>query len=119
MTFEALQERLTALQDTAEQLRSQIDRLSRLYLQTADEDASIDGDGGVHEELSAEISQILREEEDELELLLEEVEGLPARRPGNDAEHHKARLRDTIGRLETEVKTYGHPPTCFISRIHG
>ncbi|KAK1752474.1 hypothetical protein QBC47DRAFT_453941 [Echria macrotheca] len=58
----------------------------------------------VASELAGEINQILREEEDELELLREETADLRSGRPGSEAEHRKTRLREGVGRLEEELK---------------
>jgi hypothetical protein len=106
MSFEALQERLAALQATTAQLQELIDRLSNLKFQPGSVPLGVDEDSSVSGELSAEISQILREEEDELELLLEEAEDLRGGRPGSDAEHHKARLKDGVDRLQRELRRY-------------
>ncbi len=121
-SFETLQERLIALQETTGQLKELIDRLANLKFQpgsvplptTLNLTSSIGSLGSIGSndtdspnaatELSSEISQILREEEEELELLNEEILDLRSGRPGSDAEHKKTRLRDGVKRLETELK---------------
>jgi protein transport protein SEC20 len=128
-SFESLQDRLTALQETTTQLRELIDRLATVQFQpgavplsspsSTDLAGSIgslaggDGDAAasppaanVATELAGEIYQILREEEDELELLREETADLRAGRPGSEAEHRKTRLREGVVRLEGELKAY-------------
>ncbi|KAF9879916.1 hypothetical protein CkaCkLH20_02727 [Colletotrichum karsti] len=105
MSFEGLQERLTALQETTSQLKELIDRLQNLKFQPGSVPLGADEDSTVSAELSSEISQILREEEEELELLGEEVEDLRAGRPGNEAEHTKTRLKDGLDRLRQELKS--------------
>lgn len=117
MSFEALQERLAALQATTGQLRELIGRLADLKFQPGsvplgnsisgsfsadDGSSSVDGDHA-GAELSAEIGQILREEEEDLELLQEEIIDLRSGRPGSDAEHNKTRLKEGAARLETEL----------------
>lgn len=116
-SFESLQERLAALQETTAQLKTLIDRLADLKFQpgsvplpsptTAADDEQ---PPNVATELAAEINQILRDEDDELELLREEITDLRAGgRPGSDAEHRKQRLREGVKQLETELKTYVVP----------
>jgi protein transport protein SEC20 len=125
-SFETLQERLAALQETTAQLQGLIERLATIKFQpgsvplpmaslsmsmsssvsslgSAAGDAQ-DEDPNVATELSGEISQILREEEEELELLREEIIDLRAGRPGSEAEHRKARLREGVQRLEGELE---------------
>ncbi|KAF3803521.1 hypothetical protein GCG54_00004692 [Colletotrichum gloeosporioides] len=105
MSFEGLQERLTALQETTGQLKELIDRLQNLKFQPGSVPLGADEDSDVSAELSSEISQILREEEEELELLGEEVEDLRDGRPGSEAEHTKTRLKDGLDRLRQELKS--------------
>ncbi|KAM0332516.1 hypothetical protein ACHAQA_002799 [Verticillium albo-atrum] len=105
MSFEGLQERLTALQETTAQLKELIDRLHNLSFQPGSVPLGGPDDDNVSTELSAEISQILREEEDELELLQEEVEDLRSGRPGSETEHTKTRLKDGLERLQQELKS--------------
>ncbi len=104
MSFEALQERLAALQDTTSQLKELIDRLATLKFEPGSLPLSSDDDNNIATELSGEINQILREEEDDLDLLREEVTDLRSGRPGSEAEHSKARLKDGAARLEKELK---------------
>ncbi|WYZ34731.1 hypothetical protein EsH8_I_001007 [Colletotrichum jinshuiense] len=105
MSFEGLQERLTALQETTGQLKELIDRLQNLKFQPGSVPLGAGDDGGVNAELSSEISQILKEEEDELELLGEEIEDLRGGRPGSENEHTKTRLKDGVERLRQELKS--------------
>ncbi|KAG7122769.1 hypothetical protein HYQ44_003667 [Verticillium longisporum] len=105
MSFEGLQERLTALQETTSQLKELIDRLHNLTFQPGSVPLGGLDDDNVGTELSAEISQILREEEDELELLQEEVEDIRSGRPGSETEHTKTRLKDGLERLQQELKS--------------
>ncbi|KAK0632857.1 Sec20-domain-containing protein [Immersiella caudata] len=123
-SFETLQERLAALQETTAQLQGLIERLATIKFQpgsvplpmaSLSMSSSIsslgsgagdaqDEDLYVATELSGEISQTLREEEEELELLREEIIDLRAGRPGSEGEHRKARLREGVQRLEGELK---------------
>ncbi|KAK3943630.1 hypothetical protein QBC46DRAFT_27212 [Diplogelasinospora grovesii] len=119
MSFESLQERLTALQETTSQLKEFIDRLAGLTFQpgsvplhasissltSSDNNTDNDLSGNAAVELSSEINQILRDEEEELELLQEEITDLRSGRPGSDAQHQKLRLKDAVQRLSSELKT--------------
>ncbi|KAL1844274.1 hypothetical protein VTJ49DRAFT_2331 [Mycothermus thermophilus] len=105
-TFESLHERLSTLQETASQLRELIDRLANLRFEPGSVPLPADGtdsSDNVATELSAEIAQTLRDEEDDLELLREEVADLPPARPGSDAEQRKTRLRDAAATLQADL----------------
>ncbi|KAK4193334.1 hypothetical protein QBC35DRAFT_481262 [Podospora australis] len=106
-SLESLQDRLQALQETTTQLKDLIDRLASLKFSPGSVPLDDEGDGeneNVATELSAEISQILRDEEDELEVLQEEINDLRGGRPGSEAEHRKGRLQDGVQRLSLELK---------------
>ncbi|AEO70426.1 c7a3b714-df4d-4a8e-8b62-d7e90517f534 [Thermothielavioides terrestris] len=102
--FESLQERLAALQETTGQLRELIDRLATITFQPGSVPMSASDEDNVAAELGAEISQILREEEEDLELLQEEIIDLRAGRPGSEAEQRKTRLKEGVHRLQAELK---------------
>ncbi|KAL2184161.1 hypothetical protein L209DRAFT_781778 [Thermothelomyces heterothallicus CBS 203.75] len=103
-SFELLQERLAALQETTAQLRELIDRLANVQFQPGSVPLSTSDEDNVATELSTEITQILREEEEDLELLQEEIVDLRSGRPGSEAEHRKARLKDGAQRLQAELR---------------
>ncbi|AEO53548.1 hypothetical protein MYCTH_2295038 [Thermothelomyces thermophilus ATCC 42464] len=103
-SFELLQERLAALQETTAQLRELIDRLANVQFQPGSVPLSTSDEDNVATELSTEITQILREEEEDLELLQEEIIDLRSGRPGSEAEHRKARLKDGAQRLQAELR---------------
>ncbi|ROW18382.1 hypothetical protein VPNG_00142 [Cytospora leucostoma] len=107
MTFDSLQERLAALQETTAQVQELIDRLASLKFQPHAEhdEAEDEDDEHVAAELSAEIGQTLREEEDDLELLAEEITDLRGGKEGSEAGRRKERLREGLARLEAEVKS--------------
>lgn len=109
MSFDSLQERLTALQQTTAQVKELIDRLANLKFQPGSVplpsgDGYGEDDENVATELSGEINNILRDEEEDLELLDEEITDLRGGRDGSDAARQKGRLREGASRLEGEVK---------------
>ncbi|KAK0659214.1 Sec20-domain-containing protein [Cercophora samala] len=106
-TIDTLSERLSALQETTAQLQELVHRLANLKFAPGSVPLTAEGEEGdnVATELSAEISSILREEEEELELLQEEIIDLRGGRPGSDGEHRKQRLKEGAQRLEHELKT--------------
>lgn len=117
-TIDTLSERLSALQETTAQLQELIHRLANLKFAPGSVPLTAEGEeesDNVATELSAEISSILREEEEELELLQEEIIDLRGGRPGSESEHRKQRLKEGAQRLENELKTYvflcQHPST--------
>ncbi|KAF4123997.1 protein transport protein SEC20 [Geosmithia morbida] len=93
MTFEGLQERLTALQETTSQLRDLIDRLDHLDFQPGSVPLDASNEDG---ELSAEIGVLLRDGDEETELLGEEVEDL--------RHEDKARLKESVERQQQELE---------------
>ncbi|KAJ4297208.1 Protein transport protein sec20 [Collariella sp. IMI 366227] len=103
-SFESLQERLAVLQETTTQLRELIDRLANIDFQPGSVPLSTSDEDNVATELSTEISQILRDEEEDLELLQEEIIDLRSGRPGSDAEHRKTRLKEGAARLDSDLK---------------
>ena len=103
-TLDTLQERLAALQETTGQLRELIDQLANIQFQPGFVPLGSSDEDNVAAELGAEISQILREEEEDLELLHEEIVDLRSGRPGSDAEHRKTRLKEGAQRLGAELK---------------
>ncbi|KAF5987982.1 transport membrane glycoprotein Sec20 [Fusarium coicis] len=97
MSFEGLQERLTALQETTTQLKELIDRLATLKFQPGSVPLATDEESSESGELSAEITSTLRDGEEEHELLQEEVEFLRV------AEHDKARLKESVEKIGKEL----------------
>lgn len=77
MSFETLQLRLSALQETNTQIEELIHRLGTLKFQPGS--IPLEGsDGDVSQELSEEISELMKEQAEELEILELEVGDLPA-----------------------------------------
>lgn len=105
MSFDALQERLTALQETTAQVKELINRLATLNFQPGSVPLD-NNDENVATELSGEINQVLREEEEDLELLVEELVDLRGGKDGSEAARRKERLREGVERLEGDIKRY-------------
>ena len=113
-SFETLQERLAALQETTGQLKELIERLATLRFQPEETDTSTAtgtgtgpddlADPAAVTELSAEIGQILRDEEEDLELLREHITDLRAGRPGSETAQLKARLTEGAQRLDADLR---------------
>lgn len=150
MTLDSLQERLAQLQETTAQLKDLIDRLATLRFQPGSVplDASVaslaldvsittaeEGQNAAAE-LVAEIAQAVRDGEDDLELLREDVaavrvprRGAPGEEGGgvggrkrvslhdspggSEVERVKGRLEDGVRRVEGELKRSVSMWPCF------
>ncbi|KAH7163034.1 Sec20-domain-containing protein [Dactylonectria estremocensis] len=97
MSFEGLQERLAALQDTTAQLKELIDRLARLKFEPGSVPLTTDEENSVSGELGGEITSALRDGEEDQELLQEEVEYF------RGAEHDRERLREGVEKVGKEL----------------
>ncbi|KAK4461849.1 hypothetical protein QBC42DRAFT_269070 [Cladorrhinum samala] len=100
-TFDSLQERLSALQETTNSLKELIKRLATIEFQPGSVPLTNSSEDNVASELSAEIISILREEEDDLELRQEEIIDL---RTTKQTESRKIRLKEAASRIEEELK---------------
>jgi protein transport protein SEC20 len=105
MSLQALQERLTTLQNTTKQVEELIHRLANIKFQPGFIPLD-DEDGDISAELSSEIHQTLKEQAEDLELLDQEVQDLPSGRPGSDREKDKAELSTRVTRTGQELKLY-------------
>ncbi|RYP59133.1 hypothetical protein DL769_008668 [Monosporascus sp. CRB-8-3] len=103
--FKDLQDRLTALQDATNQLRKLIDRLANFNFQPGSVPLAAGEDDNVASELSTEINQILREQEEDLELLQEEITDIRPGKPGSELQHDRERLKDGATRLAQELQS--------------
>ncbi|GAW12261.1 hypothetical protein ANO14919_016240 [Xylariales sp. No.14919] len=102
--FIDLQDRLNVLQDATNQLKELIYRLANFDFQPGSVPLGASDDDNVGSELSSEINQILREQEEELELLQEEIIDVRPSRSGGVLQHDKDRLKDGAERLEQELQ---------------
>ena len=104
MSFQSLNERLTALLDTTAQITELIQRLANLKFQPGS--IPLEGEeGDVSQELSSEISQTLREQDEDLEILTQEVKDFYAGRAGSERARQRERLEEGIERATSELKT--------------
>ncbi|KAG4220782.1 hypothetical protein PC116_g30739, partial [Phytophthora cactorum] len=85
-------------------LKVLIDRLANFKFQPGSVPLGASDDDNVSSELSSEINQILREQEEELELLHEEIIDIRPGKPGGGLQHDKDRLKDGATRLEEELQ---------------
>lgn len=97
MTVIPLPARLLSLKDARKTTNNLITRLSRLHDNANSSEARV--------ELSAEIHQLLREQEEELELLQQEVEDIIVGRD-REREAEKARLEVSVQRLVEDLRLY-------------
>ena len=106
--------RLTALFDSLKQTQQLITRLSKLSVQPGS-DPSNSAECDVRVELGAEIHQGLKEQEEDLDSLRQEVEdhidssiwGASGRREsGREREKEKTNLAAQVARLGEDLKTY-------------
>ncbi|KAI0009101.1 Sec20-domain-containing protein [Xylariaceae sp. FL0662B] len=102
--FSDLQDRLAVLQEATSQLKELIDRLANFHFQPGSVPLGGSEDDNVGSELSSEINQILRDQEEELELLHEEIIDIRPGKPGSESQHEKDRLEDGARRLEQELQ---------------
>ncbi|TGJ84104.1 hypothetical protein E0Z10_g4647 [Xylaria hypoxylon] len=102
--FTDLQDRLNVLQDTTNQLKGLIHRLANFDFQPGSVPLGAADDDNVGSELSSEINQILREQEEELELLQEEIIDVRPGRSGGALQHDRDRLEDGVERLGRELQ---------------
>jgi protein transport protein SEC20 len=105
MSFQTLSDRLTALQESNAQLKELIERLATIKFQPGS--IPLDNeDGNVMTELASEIQQTLKDQDEDLELLQEDVYDLDSERQGSELEQQKSRLDQAVKRAIKELKGY-------------
>lgn len=104
MSFESLSERLTALQESNAQLKDLIDRLATINFQPGSVPLDTTKENVVGE-ITVEVQQTLRDQEEDFELLQEEVYDLDSGRPGSELEQQKDGLDQAVKRAVRELKT--------------
>lgn len=107
MSLHDLSARLSALQETTRQVSLLISRLANLKFQPGSVPLDLsDEEDDITSELSSEIHQTLKEQEEDLELLEQEVEDLPEGRPGSQVGVERKQLIEAVERARREVKAY-------------
>lgn len=103
MSFQSLSERLAALQASNTQLSSLINRLANIKFQPGSVPLG-DGDDNVKTELASEITQTIKDQEEDLDLLQEEVIDLNGGRVGSELDIQKRGLALSVMRTIAELK---------------
>ncbi len=106
MSFESLVQRLDALQKSNVQLKDLIKRLATINLQPGSVPLEEENDN-VLDELTLEIHQTLKDQEEDFELLQEEVEEWDAgmrRKQRQELDKEKYRLEEDLKRSMKELK---------------
>lgn len=105
MSFQSLNAKLLALEEENVQIRALVDRLANLKFQPGSVPFS-DFDDNVKEELAGEIIQTIRDQEDDLDYLMEEVLDLNEGRYGSELELQRDVLHQGVQRAMAELKQY-------------
>lgn len=105
MSFESLSERLTTLQESTRQARELIGRLETIKFEPGSITLDSDDDN-VLQELSAEISQVLKDQDEDYELLQEAVlSELPVGRPNSELQRQRDVLYEAVERDIQELES--------------
>lgn len=102
MSVEELQERFKDLQEATNLVRDLIGRIAELEFPPGSPPLRVDEEDSVLAELGSEVIQTLREGEDELEALTEEVDDLFGISEGR-SEDQTRRFQDDIPRFHKEL----------------
>ncbi|KAF8857011.1 Sec20-domain-containing protein [Acephala macrosclerotiorum] len=105
MSFESVSDQLKALKESNAQLKDLIDRLANINFQPGSVPLD-DGDENVATELTSEIHQTLKEQDEDFELLLEEAQDLDAGKENSELWQQKEELKSDVTRAITELKSY-------------
>jgi protein transport protein SEC20 len=102
MSFESVSERLTVLQDANAELKRSIERLATINFQPGS--VPLDNEeGNVLYEMQADIQGLMREQEEELENLQEDVLDLNPGWEGSDLEKRRNVLDRAVKRAVREL----------------
>ncbi|KAE8447636.1 hypothetical protein EG329_010607 [Mollisiaceae sp. DMI_Dod_QoI] len=105
MSFEAVSDQLKILKESNAQLKDLIDRLANINFQPGSVPLD-DGDENVATELTSEIHQTIKDQDEDFELLLEEVHDLDSGRENSELAHQKEELLSNVTRAVAELKSY-------------
>lgn len=104
MSLESLQKRLTTLQETTSHIQTLIARLASFKFPPGAIPLNQGSLDTVATELSNEIHDTLKEQNNDFELLEQEIKDSPGGRKGSDAESNKLRLLERATRTQQELK---------------
>jgi protein transport protein SEC20 len=104
MSFQIVSERLKVLQESNLQLKDLIDRLANLKFQPGSIPLDEEEDN-VKVELTAEIQQIIKDQEEDLTILQEDVIDLDFGRSDRESQQQKALLDRAVKKAIEELKT--------------
>lgn len=102
MSFESLSERLAALQESNRQARELIGRLETIEFPPGSIALDNDDESAVLE-LSAEIAQVLKDQDDEFEILQEEILSMLVGRPNSESYRQRQVLKEALDRDIAEL----------------
>jgi protein transport protein SEC20 len=105
MSFQSVSDQLAILQESNAQLKDLIDRLANLKFQPGSVPLD-DEEGNVITELTVEIQQTLRDQEEDFENLQEDVYDLPDDGLGSESGEQKMDLDATVKRAIKELNLY-------------
>lgn len=104
MSFESLSERLAALQESNRQARELIERLATIKFEPGSIALDSDDDN-VLLELSAEIAQVLKEQDEDFERLQEDVLSIPTGGPNSELGRQRKVLDEAVEKNIKEVES--------------
>ncbi|TVY24986.1 hypothetical protein LHYA1_G005138 [Lachnellula hyalina] len=104
MSFQSVSERLSALQESNQQLKTLIERLATIKFQPGSVPVNNEEDNVIGE-LTSEIHQMLKDQDEDFELLQEEALDLDTGRRGSEFEQQKETLIAVIKRAIKELKS--------------
>ena len=104
MSFEAVSDQLRTLQGANTQLKALIDRLANTNFQPGSVPLNSQ-DGNVVTELTTDSNDRIREQDEQLELLLEEVHDLDAGRENSELAQQKDQLLSNVTRAIKDLKS--------------
>lgn len=102
MSFQIVSERLAILQESNAQLKELINRLANIKFQPGSVPLG-EEDDNVNAELAGEIQQTIKDQDEELKILQEDVIELPPARQGTELDLQKNTLDRGVKRASEEL----------------
>jgi protein transport protein SEC20 len=107
MSFQIVSDRLKALQESNALLKELIDRLANLKFQPGSVPLD-DDENNVKVELTSEIHQLIKDQDEDLAILQEDVTDIEVGRSGGELEQQKVLLDSGVKKAREELKAYVH-----------